>query len=144
MISLTYKFYLNSVFLNNSVSLKINKHDDNIILPSHINLKNNIKISRVRNFPTIQNASLIELPIKVKSDARKRTKIFLTVSSLELPPRNESTSTTHLVSENPDLDPGQHSELSTLPAELSNHELVNEDDNPEMLSDDCKDIIQTV
>ena len=52
-------FYLNSIFLENSISLKLNNHNNNIILPNCINLKNNVEISRVRNFPIIQNASLI-------------------------------------------------------------------------------------
>ena len=42
--------YLNSIFLENSVSFKINKHNSNIILPSCINLENNIKVSRVIGF----------------------------------------------------------------------------------------------
>ena len=131
-------FYLNSIFLENSISLKLNKHNNNIILPNCINLKNNIEISRVRNFPIIQNASLIELPVKVTADARKRVKISLTVSNPELPLCNESTSTPHLVSENPVLDSGQHSErmLSGI-ADVYNHEMVDDADSPEILSHDC-------
>ena len=71
-------FEINSFFLQENVSLKINKKDG-IILPEVINLTNNIQISRDRGFPFILNCSEIKLPIKVNNSSKKRVTVLLTM-----------------------------------------------------------------
>ena len=131
-------FYLNSIFLENTISLQLNSHDYNVILPDYLHLKNNIEISRVRGFPIIQNASILELPIKVTADSGKKVKIFLTISNPELPPRHDTTTTPHLMFGDLALEPGQHSGgMLSGDAEARTQELLEDYENPAKLSQDC-------
>merc|ERR1711942_590187 len=76
-------FYLNSIFLEPSLSLKVNNPNNKIILPGLIHLTNKAKISRVHNYPVIENASVIKLPCKVLNDTKKKLKIPLTVTTFQ-------------------------------------------------------------
>merc|ERR1712002_745687 len=76
-------FYLNSIFLEPSLSLKVNYPNNKIILPGLIHLTNKPKISRVHNYPVIEDASIIKLPCKVLSDTKKKIRIPLTVATLQ-------------------------------------------------------------
>ena len=97
-------FYINSIFLEPSLSLKVNNPNNKIILPRLIHLTNKAKISRVHNYPLIQNTSVIELPCKILSNTKKKLKIPLTVASFQ------STSNTHQNSTNLALGTTQPSE----------------------------------
>ena len=82
-------FYLNSIFLEPSLSLKVNYPNNKIILPGLIRLTTKATITRVHNYPVIENASIIELPCKVLNDTKKKIRIPLTVATLQ------NTSETH-------------------------------------------------
>ena len=88
----------------------------------------------------IENASVIELPVKILNDTKKKLKIPLTVSTLELPPRNEFTSNPHLNSEEVTLDKSQPSgNLSPGIADLAND--VSFDDPGTLSFDEVHDAV---
>ena len=82
-------FGINSVFLEENVSLKLNEQDG-IILPEYINLKNNYQISQDREFPIILGCSEIKLPIKVNTSSKNRIRILLTVIDPETAPQDSN------------------------------------------------------